>query len=124
VTRAVNANDSVKSIQYEAHHHPIIELIHSQHKAAEQVDHRVGQADLGRIAMQVVMGGRAFRNYSALSNTAALNKAGNFRGMVVSAKWNTLFRHTSHIGEYVENIGYLTALAPGSQNPLPKLKQF
>jgi hypothetical protein len=122
VARAVNKRDSAKSIQHVAHHHPVVELIHSQHRAAEQVDLRVGQADLGRIAMQVVMGGRAFRDYSALSNTAVLNKAGNFRGMVVSAKWNTLFRHTSHIGEYMENIGYLASLASGFAEAAPQIE--
>src|SRR4051812_36664455 len=87
------------------HHHPMIGLIHSQHKAAEDVSYRSHQATLGRIGLQAVFGGRAFREYHALSERIGVNKAGNFRGMVVSAKWKTLFRHTSQVGEYMENIG-------------------
>ncbi|HLG98906.1 MAG TPA: hypothetical protein VKX49_21525 [Bryobacteraceae bacterium] len=103
-------------------HYPVIELVHSQHKLAEKVDHRWGQADLGRIGLQAVMGGRAFRNYQALSNRVGLNVAGNFRGMVVSARWKVLFRHTSHVGEYMENVGYLAALASGIAESAPKIE--
>ena len=70
--------------------------------------------------MQAVLGGRAFRSYSALSNVVGLNKAGNLRGMVLSAKLQTLFRHTSDIGEHMANIGYLAALAAGIAKSAPK----
>ena len=108
----------------QTHHHPIIELIHSQHNTAEKADHRWGQANLGRIGLQAVMGGRAFRSYNELSNAIGLNKAGNFRGMVVSSKWHTLFRHTSHVGEYMENIGFLAAVASGIAESAPKMEQI
>jgi hypothetical protein len=104
------------------HNHPLIEIVHNHHTAAEKVDQRVGQADLARIVMQAVMGGRAFRNYNALSNAAGLNTAGNLRGMVVSAKWRTVFRNTSHVGEYMENLGYLTAIAAGIVESAPKIE--
>ena len=105
-------------------HHPVIELIHRQHKPAEWASHHLDQADVGRTGLQIVMGGRAYREYNALSNTVGLNKAGNFRGMVVSARWKTLFRHTSHIGEYMENIGYLAALAAGIAESAPKMEKI
>lgn len=108
-----------------SHRHPVLELIHSQHKTAEMIDRRWGQADLGRTAIQAVAGGRAFREYGALSNTIGLNKAGNLRGMVVSAKWRTIFTHTSDAskaGEFMANIGYLASIASGIMESAPKIE--
>jgi hypothetical protein len=101
----------------------MIELIHSQHKTAEKVDTRLGQIDLGRTAVQAVMGGRAFGNhYDVFSNAVELNSVGDYRGVVFSAKWRTLFQHTSHVGEYTENIGYLATLAAGIAESAPKIE--
>jgi hypothetical protein len=105
-----------------SHNYPVVELLHNQHKRAERIDIRLGQADLGRTAIQAVMGGRAFRSYGAFSNTIGVNKAGNLRGMVVSAKWQTMSRHTSEVGEYLENIGYLAAIASGIIESAPKFE--
>jgi len=105
-----------------SHRHPVVELIHSQSTTAELIDRRLGQADLGRTAIQAVAGGRAFRDYGALSNTIGVNRAGNLRGMVLSAKWRTVFTHTSEVGEYMENIGYLASLASGIMESAPKIE--
>jgi len=70
----------------------------------------------------MVMGSQAFRQYHARSGAVGMNNAGNLRGMVVSGKWHTLFRHTSHVGEYMENIGYLAALANGIAESAPKIE--
>jgi hypothetical protein len=106
------------------HRYPMIELIHEKHKTAEHVNHRLEQADLARLGLQAVMGERAFRDYHALSNKIGMNAAGNFRGMVVSAKWKMLFRHTSYIGEYLENVGYLASLASGIAESAPKIESI
>jgi hypothetical protein len=103
-------------------HHPVIELIHAQNKAAEKVDIRLGQADFGRTAMQAVAGGRSYRSYSALSDAVGLNKAGSLRGMVVSAKWQTLFRYISRTGKYMENFGYLAAVSSEIANAAPQFE--
>jgi hypothetical protein len=102
--------------------HPVVELIQSQRKTAEWIDRRLGQADLGRTATQAVAGGRAFRDYGVLSNTVGVNKAGNLRGMVLNAKWRMVFTHTSEVGEYMENIGYLASLASGIMESAPKIE--
>ena len=104
------------------HHHPIVEIVHAQHERLEKVDLRVGQADLGRQALQAVAGGRAYRSYNALSEVVKLNKAGNLRGMVVSAKWQTVFRHVSDAGEYLENIGYLATVASEIAKSAPEFQ--
>lgn len=78
-----------------ARDYPVIQLVHAQSGAAEKIDDRWTQLDLGRMGLQAFIGGRAFRSYDVLSNTVGLNQAGDLRGMVVSAKWATLFRYTS-----------------------------
>jgi hypothetical protein len=107
-------------------HHPFVELIHSQHETAEKVDRLWEQVGLGRTVIQTVMGGRAFRKYDALSGVIGLNKITNpnLRGMVVSARWHILFRHMSEVGEYMENVGYLAALASGIAESAPNIEQI
>jgi hypothetical protein len=102
-------------------HHPILHVVHDNHKTAELVDRRFGQADLGRTTVQMVSGGKAFREYSALSNEVGMNYAGNLRGMVVSAKWRMIFNHVSRAGEYMENIGYLAAISAGIAESAPRI---
>ena len=106
------------------HNHPIIEIIHAQQGHAEKLDRRTAQADLGRRAIQAVIGGRAFRKYHALSETVGLNRAGNLRGMVVSAKMRTMFRYSSDVGEYMENLGYLTTFAAETAKSAPQIESI
>jgi hypothetical protein len=101
---------------------PVIEILHGQDQAAKTIDHRLTQVDLGRLSVQAVLGGRAFRQYHALSETVVLNKAGNLRGMVASARWRTLFRLNSEVGEYMANIGYLAGLAAEITESAPKIE--
>ena len=106
------------------HHRPVLELVHSEHKRAELLDRRVGQADLGRAAVRMVAGGRAFRRYNALADSIELNQSKNLRGMVVSEKWRVLFRHTSEVGEYMENIGYLASIASELAKAAPAIQKI
>jgi hypothetical protein len=104
--------------------HPVLELIHSQHQRAELVDRRLGQADMARTTVQMVAGGRAFRDYNALADSIGLSKAQNLRGMVVSKNWRALFRHTSEVGEYMENIGYLASIAAEISKSAPLFQKI
>jgi hypothetical protein len=106
------------------HHHPVIEFLHGQHKTAEELDHRWTQVELGIHGLRAVIGGRAFRSFHPLSGTFELNKAGNLRGIVVSARWRTLFRHTSDVGEYRTNVGYLATLVSGIAESAPKIESI
>ena len=93
----------------------MIELLH---KSTEFVEHGVD-------ALHSVAGGRAVRYYNAITQTAKLNKASNYRGMVISRKWNTVFRFTSedsHFGKYLKNVGYLTGLAAGIVEAAPQIE--
>jgi hypothetical protein len=104
--------------------HPVLELIHAQHKRADLIDRRLGQVDLARTSVQMVAGGRAFRDYNALADTIGLSNAQNLRGMVVSKEWRVLFRHTSEVGEYMENIGYLASIAAEISKSAPLFQKI
>jgi hypothetical protein len=56
----------------------------------------------GLKATRVIAGGRAFRVYSPVSGPAT-NSAGNFRGVVKSAKWKTRFDFVKKVQEGLEN---------------------
>lgn len=104
--------------------YPILEFGHSQHKRAELLDRRLDQASHGIDMIKMVTGGRAFRKYSALAEEVGLNQSGNLRGMVVSEKWRTVFRHSSEVGEYMENIGYLSTIVSELAKSAPGIEKI
>src|SRR4051794_15032523 len=65
----------------------------------------------GNAALKFYQGNKAFRNYSWLRNAPVLNKSGNFRGMVVNAKWRTVFNMTVERAEKLEKWGGYLAVA-------------
>ncbi len=106
--------------------YPVLELLHHHDDTLAHTDRRVGQADLIRQAGQMMAGGRAFRIYHPLTNVVGLNSAANpnLRGMVRSAKWRAVFQHTSEVGEYMENIGYLSAIAAEVAHSAPRIEKI
>jgi hypothetical protein len=108
-----------------SHSHPMIELVHRHHQTAEKILDGVGNANDSRSALTAVAGLRAFRNYDVPSQVFHLSRAGNARGMVLSRRWRTVFRHVndeSHLGRYMENAGYLATLASGIIDSAPKIE--
>ena len=96
--------------------HPVLALVHRSEKYVATVDRGLGQVDLGNTAVRVVAGTHAFRDYNWLTNAAATNTSRNLRGMVVSAKWRTVFRFFSDESKYMkymQNIGLLAGFAAG-----------
>lgn len=105
-------------------HRPVVELVHSQQRVIEKADRRLDQGGWVITAAKVLIGSQAYRKYDSFIGAVGLNKAGNFRGMIVSTKWRTLFQHTSEVGEYMENIGYLATLASGIAEASPKIERI
>ena len=62
---------------------PYIEITERELKTAEGVHATI---DIGNTALKLYNGARAYRDYNWLLNQPRFNAAGNFRGMVVSAK--------------------------------------
>lgn len=110
-----------EKIQPRQFHYPVVALVEHNSKTIATVDRRLGQADLFGGGLKTIAGSQAFRNYSAVTGVAQLNKAGDFRGVVVSAKWRTVFRISSTAGEYLENLGYISGIAAGLAEAAPKI---
>ena len=93
------------------HHPPIIDIVHPILRDTEEV---IDRADKLRTGFRAIAASEAFRNYGVLNfvhDTLPQNVAGNFRGIVRSARWNTYFHYVSEHGEWLTNIGTLASFA-------------
>lgn len=86
------------------YHHPVVEILD---KTSEKLDH----AHHAITAFKAIAGTRAFREYRWLNDVRIANKSGNFRGMVVSARWRTLFDYSSEAEDVLKNIGTFATFA-------------
>jgi hypothetical protein len=84
--------------------HPVVEIVGHVDKALDRAGHV-------NDAVRVVAGNRAFHVYSVLKSEPALNRSGDLRGMIKSARWRLVFNYSSKVGEHLENIGTLAAFA-------------
>ena len=80
--------------------HVVIEM----QNAVDQIDHVSS-------VMKVISGSEAFRKYKLIAGKPALNAAGDLRGMVVSARWRTVFQVSSKLGSVAGNVATLATLA-------------
>lgn len=85
-------------------HHPVFEIVHEW---AEYGHHLAS----GFKAIAAVHTYRRYGLLNVLQKTLPRNKAGNFRGMVISARWKTAFHYTSDVGEVLENVGLFASFA-------------
>ena len=60
---------------------------------------------------KVISGAEAFRKYNWLRGVPLTNQAGNLRGMVVSARWATVFHFASNALKPVEKVARFASLA-------------
>jgi hypothetical protein len=101
---------------------PVLQLVHGQQANLETADKVAGVADIARAGVRVVTGTNAFRVYDALANNIGRNSAGNFRGMVVSARWRMLYQLSSDSKNLFGNLGYLASLAGGLAEAAPEIE--
>lgn len=80
--------------------HVFIEMQHG----ADHIDH-------ANSVLKVIAGSEAFRKYNVLTDKAALNAAGDLRGMVLSSRWRTVFDVSSKVGSALGNILTIATLA-------------
>jgi hypothetical protein len=78
---------------------------------AEKSDGIAGGIDSGGKVLKAISASEAFRSYNWIKNVPTTNAAGNFRGMVISARWKTVFDFTSDVGETIGNIATLAGFA-------------
>jgi hypothetical protein len=82
----------------------------------------VGQTENLNTVLKMAAGGKAFREYAAFADRIGLSRAGNLRGMVVSARWHTVFHYLGHSEEYLKNLGTLAAISAGLVEAAPKIE--
>lgn len=88
--------------------HAIMELVDTGGKSAVKV---TDVAEKANMVAKAISASQAFRKYNWLTQTPVKNIAGNMRGMVVSAKWNTAFQFTVKAGDVVGKVAAFATLA-------------
>ena len=84
--------------------HAIVEIVETSDKVA-------GGLDSANSVVQAISASEAFRKYNWLANQPALNSVGDLRGMVVSARWRTVFTYASDADDVLGRIALIAALA-------------
>jgi hypothetical protein len=89
----------------------------------EQGDKTLGFADYTAKGFRAVTGMQAFRSYSWMTDVRALNEAGNFRGMVVSARWATAYNVVSKAGDVVGTVATVASIASNAMQMAPQFEE-
>jgi hypothetical protein len=85
-------------------HHHVHVVVDLGGKAAEKVESGIKVA-------RAVSASEAFRKYDWLKSVPMRNASGNFRGMIVSKKWATVFHFSEKVLKPLEKITLLASLA-------------
>jgi hypothetical protein len=83
----------------------------------ERTDNVVGYMKLGTKTLKAISVPLAFRKYTWLKLAPVVNKAGNYRGIIVNSHWKTVYQITTEatdaIEKYSKVIGGTAAIASG-----------
>lgn len=93
------------------HPRPILEIVHQE---LDFAGHTIEGSSALASGFKAVAASHTFRKYgflNVLQNTYPTNIAGNFRGIVISARWKTVFHYISERGERLENFGTIVSFA-------------
>jgi len=75
------------------------------HGVVEMVHNGVDRLDSGVHAVRAIAASEAFRRFDWLKDAPIRNAAGDFRGIVVSARWRTVFDVTGKAAEFTALAG-------------------
>lgn len=78
---------------------------------AHSTDQVAGNVSYTLNGFRAFTGLQSFRSYDWMTDVAATNVAGNFRGMVVSARWATAYNVISSTAKVFENVATVASLA-------------
>lgn len=88
---------------------------------AHKSDSVLGNLSYASNGVRAFVGAQAFRGYEWMTDTRAANSVGNFRGMVVSARWATAYQV---IGDAADVIGKFAIVASIAANAVDAAPQF
>lgn len=92
-------------------------MVHVAHKS----DNVLGNMSYAANGFRAMTGLEAFRSYDWMTDTAATNAVGDFRGMVISARWGVAY---SVIGSAANVIGIVATVASIASNLIDLAPQF
>jgi hypothetical protein len=90
---------------------------------AHDSDSVAGNASYAINGFRAITGLQSFRSYDWMTDTAATNVAGDFRGMVVSARWASAYNVISPVAEFVGNVATVASLAANIMDMAPQFEQ-
>jgi hypothetical protein len=94
--------------------------------AVVQIIHRsdswLGNVSYAANGFNAITGLQAFRSYDWMTDTAALNSVGDFRGMVVSARWASAYSVVSPAANALGNVATVASLASNMIDLAPQFE--
>ena len=95
-------------------------VVHFVHNS----DSVLGNVSYATETMKILTGVKAFRSYNVVTETRGLNVAGDFRGMLISARWGTAYRVVSKASDWLGNVATLASLAGVTADMAPQFEQI
>jgi hypothetical protein len=95
----------------------VVQIVH-------RFDKNLGNASYAVNGVRAITGLQTFRTYAWMTDTAALNSVGNFRGMVVSARWATAYSVISPTAKFLGNLATVASLAGNMMQMAPQFEQI
>ena len=62
-------------------------------------------------AVRMISAAEAFRRFNWIMDAPVVNAVGNYRGMVISAQWKTVYVYSSSVADKAQNIAILLSVA-------------
>ena len=92
-------------------------------RIAHDFDGVMGNVSYAANGFRAITGLQAFRTYDWMTDAAALNAVGNFRGMVVSARWASAYTVLSSAANIIGNVATVASIASNVIDLAPKFEQ-
>ena len=90
---------------------------------AHNFDSVMGNVSYAANGFRAITGLQAFRSYDWMTDTAALNSVGDFRGMVVSARWASAYTVVSSAANIIGNVATVASIAGNVIDLSPQFEQ-
>src|ERR1022692_2193029 len=90
---------------------------------AHETDRDTGMASYTINGFRAITALQSFRGYEWMTDTRAVNIAGNFSGMVVSARWASAYEVISPVAKFAGNVATVASLASNIMNLAPQFER-